>query len=303
MFTFKNSIGAFVIEGGKLSQEFLFDSQENIDKKEKEFISKGIPAANEKQKHQALQLICDKKYFELLKSRCLDFTIEKISGAVSNDNFIIQSINNIEELHKILNVMVKRLREWFGYYIPEIVEATDDNEAFVSLVLNNTKTQLSEKFNIQKSMGGSFSKEDINMMLDLALRIKGMFELRDSLTEYMEQIMKKHCPNMLALTGAGIGAKLLEQAGSLERLSTMPSSTIQVLGAEKALFRHLKTGSRPPKHGFLINHPLVIKARDREKGRVARTLADKISMAIKVDYFKGEFIGDKLREELEKRFL
>ena len=116
--------------------------------------------------------------------------------------------------------------------------------------------------------------------------------------------MKKHCPNMLEVAGVLISAKLLEHAGSLRRLMMMPASTIQILGAEKALFRHLKTGkkAKPPKYGILSQHPLIGKVKKEEYGKVARTLADKISIAVKVDYFKGKFIGDKLKEELEKKF-
>ena len=81
----------------------------------------------------------------------------------------------------------------------------------------------------------------------------------------------------------------------------MPASTIQILGAETALFRHMKTGAKPPRHGLIVNHPLIAKAPDRMHGKIARALADKISIASKVDYFQGQFIGDKLKKELEEK--
>ncbi|HII72111.1 TPA: C/D box methylation guide ribonucleoprotein complex aNOP56 subunit, partial [Candidatus Woesearchaeota archaeon] len=87
-----------------------------------------------------------------------------------------------------------------------------------------------------------------------------------------------------------------------EKMALMPASTIQLLGAEKALFRHMTTGAKPPKFGVIINHPLVTKAKKPDKGKVARTMADKISLAAKIDFFKGEFKGDDLRKELEERF-
>jgi nucleolar protein 56 len=114
--------------------------------------------------------------------------------------------------------------------------------------------------------------------------------------------MKRYCPNLLEITGMMLGAKLIAKAGSLKRLSQFPASTIQVLGAEKALFRHMKTGARPPRHGMLIQHPIVAQAKQKEHGKRARTLADKISIAAKVDYFKGEFIGKKLKKELIDKF-
>jgi nucleolar protein 56 len=100
-----------------------------------------------------------------------------------------------------------------------------------------------------------------------------------------------------------IGARLFSLAGSLYKLSKYPASTIQTLGAEKAMFRHLKTGDRPPKYGILVLHPLVAKSKRDDRGRVARTLAAKISLAAKIDYFGGdEHKGLEMRAELEKQF-
>ena len=114
--------------------------------------------------------------------------------------------------------------------------------------------------------------------------------------------MKTYCPNLLAVTGISLGAKLMSKAGSLKRLVLMPASTIQVLGAEKALFRHMKTGAKPPRHGIIIKHPLISSAKQKEHGKRARTLADKIAIAVKVDYFKGKFIGDKLNKSIQEKF-
>ena len=106
-------------------------------------------------------------------------------------------------------------------------------------------------------------------------------------------------PNFHYIAGPLIGAKLLEHAGSVKKLVEMPSSTIQLLGAEKALFRHITKGTKSPKHGLIINHPIVQKAKD--KGKASRLLADKLSIAIRIDYFKGEFKADKLLEEIKKK--
>jgi nucleolar protein 56 len=114
--------------------------------------------------------------------------------------------------------------------------------------------------------------------------------------------MEKVCPNMLVITGSLIGAKLMDQAGGLKNLMEFPASTIQLLGAEKALFRHMKTGAKSPKFGFLHEHPLISQNPKQIQGKIARTLADKICLAVKVDYFKGEFIGDKLLKKIEDKF-
>ena len=98
-------------------------------------------------------------------------------------------------------------------------------------------------------------------------------------------------------------AKLMALAGSLKHLSQIPASTVQLLGAEKALFRHMTTGAKCPKYGILFQHPYVSQAKKQVQGKIARLLADKISIAVKVDYFKGAFIGDTLKEQLKEKIL
>ena len=170
------------------------------------------------------------------------------------------------------------------------------DEKFVELIVSGDDPK------IKDSMGGDLSKEDIKPFMDLAKKIKEMYEFKQMQTEYLEKVMKEYCPNISAVAGESIGAKLLALAGSLKRLAFFPASTVQLLGAEKSLFRHLRTGARPPRHGVIVQHPLVASASQKDHGKRARALADKISLAAKIDYFKGEFIGEKLRTDLEKRF-
>ena len=114
--------------------------------------------------------------------------------------------------------------------------------------------------------------------------------------------MEKNCPNIAEVATPLLGAELIAEAGSLRRLSRVPGSTVQIFGAEKALFRHMKTGAKMPKHGIIIHHPLLAQSPYKLHGKVARALADKISIASKVDYFKGEFVGDKLKKAIISKF-
>ena len=115
--------------------------------------------------------------------------------------------------------------------------------------------------------------------------------------------MKTYCPNLLELAGVTIGAKLIELGKSLKHLALLPASTIQLLGAEKALFRHIKTGARSPKYGVIHAHSLIQKVNRDRKGKAARTLADKLSLCCRLDFFKGEFKANEYREELEETLL
>jgi nucleolar protein 56 len=220
-------------------------------------------------------------------------TKKRVKDSIGYDNLIIQTINHIEELNKISNMLSKRLREWYSLYNPEFSNSIDDHLAFSRMILEGNEPKLKE------SMGADLKEEDITTIKDIAKEIVRIDELKESQIAYLEKIMKKHCPNIQAVAGTLIGGKLVAMAGSLEKLTIFPSSTVQLLGAEKALFRHIKTGSRPPKFGVIMNHQLVNSVRLKEKGKVARMLANKISLAARVDRFKGEFIGDKLAKALE----
>ena len=224
-----------------------------------------------------------------------------IAGSVNNDTFIIQSINTIEELDRICNTLAKRVREWYGYYFPELSYSIEDNEIFIKRIIQKSKKEFMQELELNVSMGPELLEKDLDAIMSFVRQVNDMYLEGDNIIKYLEDVMKEYTPNIYAVTGALIGAKLLDKARSLKHLSQMPSSTVQLLGAEQALFRHLRNKRiRPPKHGFILSHPLVMNASREQKGSMARVLAAKISIASKIDYFKGEFLGDKLLEEVEK---
>ncbi len=239
------------------------------------------------------------KNLKQIREFCIKDTKKKLQQGVTQDMLIIQTINNIEELDKTINLHAKRLREWFSYYLPELIFEVEDNNALVLNILQNSKEQLMKKFKIQETVGSKLEPKDIDEMKKLAELIIKSFELKDTHLKYLESVMKSACPNLLELAGPSISGKLIAQAGSLKALAEFPSSTLQLLGAEKALFRHLRKHTRPPKYGIILNHPVVAQA--KEKGKAARALASILSIAAKVDYFKGEFIAQKLKKDLERK--
>ncbi|MBN2052470.1 NOP58 family protein [Candidatus Woesearchaeota archaeon] len=237
-----------------------------------------------------------------LRKKNLELAKKAVRQSVSPDLFIINAANNIDELQKIINTLSKRLREWYSLYFPGLDKKIADHEVFVKLVLKEDKKALQKELKLADEMGFDFEKKDIEPILSMASIIADMGRESKLLEDYLEKTMKSYCPNLATLAGAGIGAKLLCEAGSLKRLAMMRSSTIQLLGAEKALFRHIKTGAKPPKYGYLLQHQLVQRAKPKDRGKAARAVADKIFLAVRVDYFKGKFIADKLLQELEVRF-
>ena len=223
-------------------------------------------------------------------------TKKKIRESVTQDLLIIQAINHIFDLNKVINILVKDLREWYSYHNPEFSRATQDHQTFVEAILSKKDK------NPKDGLGADFSKEDLKPVADLSEEIHKLYKLKEKQEVYIESMMEKVCPNITAIAGSLIGAKLIQHAGSLRKLVMMPASTVQLLGAEEALFRHIKTGARCPKYGVLHDHPLVSKAKRNKAGKVARVLASKISIASRVDYGKGKFIGDKLMKEIKKKF-
>ncbi len=239
--------------------------------------------------------------FKKLREQTISAAKKTIKESVSQDELIIHAINNIDELAKVTAGLSKRLRDWYAIYFPELSKKIPDHEAFVKLVIQADKQKLMKEYMISESMGKDLDKKDLDQLISFAKRIEDLFKLRDELREYLEKITSSYCRNIHALIGSLLCAKLIREAGSLKDLAMMHASKVQLLGAESALFRHLKTGARPPKHGIILQHPLVGSAKKESRGKNARVLADKITLLARTDYFGGEFRGDKMRRELEEK--
>jgi nucleolar protein 56 len=153
----------------------------------------------------------------------------------------------------------------------------------------------------ESSMGADIAERDLIQIQDLAKNVLEFYELRKNMDNYVDRTMEEMAPNVRAVAGALLGARLIAIAGSLQTLAMRPASTIQVLGAEKALFRSLKTGARPPKHGLIFQHTLLHDAKRWQRGKIARVIAGKLAIAARADAFGGRFIADDLKADINKR--
>lgn len=242
-----------------------------------------------------------------LRRASFDLTNYKIKEASkARDMYLIQAINSIDEIDESIGKLIERLREWHSIHSPEL-EKIRSNEKYVSLIAEYgdmdsimQNEDLSE-FNIKgESTGAEIEGKDLQMIQEFASSLKTLQNTKKSISDYVEQKMNEIAPNLSDLVGASLGAKLIAHIGSIEKLSLLPSSTIQIIGAEKALFRHLKTGERPPKHGLIYQYPEIRSAKWWLKGKFARTLAAKISLAVRKDVYSGEF-DPSIKEDLENR--
>lgn len=231
-----------------------------------------------------------------LRARLIAETREKIAASITAEELIIQAITSVEQLEQGLNRLLKKGREWYALRNPEFEHRVKDHQRFLEEALAAQRPE--------KSMGGDLDEQDREAIATLLEGVQELSARRETLLQYIEKKMQTTAPNITLLAGSRIGAQLLSLAGSLNRLATMPSSTVQLLGAETALFRHLRNRKkhRAPKYGILYNHPLVQHVEQRQRGKAARMLADKLSICAKIDRFKGEPQAAQYKKALEARF-
>lgn len=222
---------------------------------------------------------------------------------VGEDIHLIQAINSIDFINRAINLLSERLHEWFDYHYPELKMLVKEEEYTRLVAELGTRKSIIEKYpelNVE-SMGCELSEEDRLALSALAMHVQSLNITRNALEKYIEKKMNRVAPNISKLTGPLLGARLIALAGSLEKLARLPSGTIQILGAETSFFRHLKTGSRGPKHGAIFMHPCICSSHYWQRGKIARTFAAKIAIAAKVDFNRGEFMGNELENKLLKR--
>jgi nucleolar protein 56 len=153
----------------------------------------------------------------------------------------------------------------------------------------------------KRSKGGDITQENLAIVKKIAQEVISYSELRKILADHIEAAMELVAPNIKNLLTASVGARIIAKAGSLSRLAILPASTIQVLGAEKALFRSLKTGTRPPKHGLIFQHPLIHSAPKWQRGKIARAIASKVAIAGRVDLYRHSEKDSSILHSLERR--
>jgi len=259
------------------------------------------------------------EYYSKIHEVSVVLTRRKVRKAVEKrDLLAAQGVRAIDDIDRTVNLFVARLREWYSLHFPELDDLIREHEDYARLVYelglreNFTKENLIKlgfsegkarriEEAAKKSMGADITDFDIKTMQTLAGIILKLYRLRADIAQYIGEVMREVAPNITALVGPLLGARLISLAGGLDELARLPASTIQVLGAEKALFRALRTGGKPPKHGVIFQFPEIHRSPRWQRGKIARALAGKLAIAARVDAFTGQYIGDQLKEALKKR--
>ncbi len=301
------SVAAVLRQAGLNSQLMPQDQQQWIQDSKPSFIVKSGFADNEAEALQALR-----EFAVSLSSSRVKEASERL------DLHIIQSINALDEFDKIINAVGTRLREWYGLHFPELDNLLQSIVAYAEIASRaGSREKISQEIlyaagmqdkkvevmldAAKRSKGGEMTPENLAIVKRLADQVIAQTDLRRVLADHIEVAMEAVAPNVKGLLTATVGARIIAKAGSLARLASLPASTIQVLGAEKALFRALKTGARPPKHGLLFQHPLIHSAPKWQRGKIARAIASKTAIAARIDYYRHGAKDTSILEKLNSR--
>jgi nucleolar protein 56 len=233
---------------------------------------------------------------------------EKITESVkTSDVMIVETINALEDLEETTGRLIERLRQWCMPYLPELdkisnhhlytkiiaLETSRENIKNSSL-LEGTNVELSDDYDI------NMDDNDLEIIKSFAVSLNELYESKKTLESYIQEKVHDVAPNLYDVAGANLAAKLIAHCNGLENLAKLPSSTVQIIGAEKAVFRHLKTGEKPPKHGLIFQHPSIRGSNWWHRGKIARAVAGNITIAARRDAFTGEY-SPELKEQLDMR--
>jgi len=239
------------------------------------------------------------------------------SALGGKEALITQTVQLLSELDTSLNGLSGRVREWYSLHYPELSRIVRDHQNYLRFIteVGDRSTVTKEKVEslglqrrdvaailkgFDSSMGATLGEGDLAEVRRLAQQTLSLYDYRVRLTEYISSLAEEEAPNVSSIAGPILAAKLIERAGGLRRMAMMPSSTLQILGAEKALYRAMKTNARPPKHGLIFQHPYVNNAPRGLRGIRARHFAAKLSIAARADAFSGNMIAEQLKKELEE---
>lgn len=211
-------------------------------------------------------------------------------SVVKKDESIIQAVGAIDDLNKGINLLGERMTDWLILYFPNY-DFKKRAEELIKIIADKKWDELEESKSILES--------DKRILENYATSLNNLYKTRENLENYVENNIREIAPNLSHLAGPIIGARLISYANGLKKLATLPSSTIQLLGAEKAFFRHLKENTKIPKHGIIFQNPLIHRAPYWQRGKIARTFASKIAIAVRTDFYSNNFIA----KDLEKVFL
>ncbi|MDW7731495.1 MAG: NOP5/NOP56 family protein [Methanolobus sp.] len=244
----------------------------------------------------------DEDYDILLRDVCIRAAKSRISRTDTDDVRIVQAVEALDDIDKNVNELSERLLEWYGIYFPELELTGEPLARFV--VAFGSRANVPEDHPLfekaSKSMGAELSFADEELLRAFASNLCNLYDTRRQIESYIVTGMGSLAPNLTDIAGGLLGARLISIAGSLQKLASFPSSTVQVIGANRALFKHLRSNTPSPKHGVIFNNIIIKNAPWWQRGKLARAFAAKISLAARTDFYSGKK-DSSIKEQLEKK--
>ena len=234
----------------------------------------------------------------LLHAAMVELAKRRMRKAIRAEDHLHQAVAAVDDLQEQENTLIERIREWYGLHFPELARMVDESQYLDLIAKHGRRANL--PLDAGESVGAELGEPEEKEIRGMAELAQSLAFRRKDLEGYVERSIRSLAPNVAELTGPMIAARLVTLAGSVEDLARYPAGTIQLLGAEKALFRHLKSGSRPPKHGVLFQHPLIHRAPPWQRGALARAFAGRIAMAARGDAYTHRHIAPELQASLDR---
>jgi nucleolar protein 56 len=221
-----------------------------------------------------------------------------IKERLSLGDLITKLVNLIDEMEKAENTLFKGIFDLYFMYYPEAASLLREREPFIETMAKGfERKEVSAVLGIpESSMGYDLSDEDKSVLSLQINELKNVSDVRTMTKNHLAALIVKNYPNTYAIAGDIVSARLIALSGGIRRLSFMPSSKIQVLGSESALFGGSK---RTPKYGVIYKIPLIEEAQQDKRGKIARAVAAKISMAAKIDMFSKKDESPALKKQLD----
>ncbi len=233
----------------------------------------------------------DADYVSTIREIAVQAARKQLSASMTEDKKVIQAVEALDDLNETINHLTERLTEWYSAYYPELDLPGEAYVRFVSEIPESAS---------QSRMGAPAAHEDLLLLQSFADDILSLYERKAAVESFIEMKMKETAPNLSQITGVVLGARLLSTAGGLKHLAAMPSGSIQVMGAEKAMVKHLRSNAPSPKHGIIFSHPALNTAPFRLRGKIARSFAAAVSLSARTDYYSGG-LNPKIESDLNNK--
>ena len=240
-----------------------------------------------------------------LREKAISRTREELEEEVDRDQLLVKNIKQHDTLQQNIRNQLESLRDLYQIHFPELEDEITDDEQFIDILEKyGVESSGIDPFSemAEKSAGSQITEKDRKLIEQSVETVSAMMQLRDDLQEYIREEAQEEFRNLSTLLGPLLATRIVSLAGGLEELARKPASTVQMLGAEKALFRHLKGNGAPPKHGIIFEHRFVKDLPEEKRGKMARFMANKAVMAARIDQYGTENKSSKLNNEIEEKY-